>query len=163
MVKFASPNQCPAFALSRGRSLPERDAVDTQTQDAGGDAGLGDLADLLAHEGCADRGLQRNLAGLEVHLVRADYLEAHAGVCREIRELDAAQKAHPVLGEDVGADHAGMLQDLLQEADAADGLGLDAPRFAVSCIFAQVPLGTGLREVVLHLGVNLAHQMLQLG
>ena len=56
-----------------------------------------------------------------------------------------------------------MFQDFLQETDTADGLRLDPPCFAVSGILAQVPLGACLREVVLHLGVNYAHKMLQLG
>ena len=93
----------------------------------------------------------------------ADYLECHAGIRREVREFNLAQKGNLVFGEDVGVDHARMLQDLLQETDTADGLRLDAPRFTVSRIFAQIPLGPGLREVVLHLGINLVDKMLQLG
>ena len=56
-----------------------------------------------------------------------------------------------------------MLQDFLQETDAADGLPLDAPGLAISRIVAPVSLGAGLREVIGHLGVNLFNQMLQLG
>ena len=48
-----------------------------------------------------------------------------------------------------------MLQNLLKKADTADGLRLDTPCFAVSRIVASVPLCTGLREVFLHLRVNL--------
>ena len=65
--------------------------------------------------------------------------------------------------KDGGVDYAGMLQDLLQETDTADGLRLDPPCFTVSRILTQVPLGAGFREVVLHLGVDLVDQVLQLG
>ena len=93
----------------------------------------------------------------------ADNLECHAGICREVGEFDPAQKGNPVFREGVGVDNARMLQDLLQETDAADGLSLYPPCFTVSRILAQVPLGAGLREVVLHFGVNLVDKMLQLG
>ena len=55
-----------------------------------------------------------------------------------------------------------MLQYLLQETDTADGLRLDPPGFAVSRILAQVTLGAGLREIVLHLGINHVDELLQL-
>ena len=120
---------CPLF---------ERDAFDSQVQGSGGDLGLGYLADLLAHQGGDDRGFQRNLTSLQVHLVGADYLEFHPGICRQVRKFDLAQEADPVFGEDVRVDYAGMLQDLLQETDAADGLPLHAPGFPVSGIVASV-------------------------
>ncbi len=82
------------------------DAFDSQAKGSGGDLGLYDFADLLAHQGGADRGFQRNLAGLEVHLVWADYLESHAGICREVREFDTAQKTNPVFWKIVGVNHA---------------------------------------------------------
>ena len=84
----------------------ERDAFDSQAQGSGGNPGLCDFADLPAHQGGADRGLQRDLPSLEVHLVGADYLEFHAGICREVGEFYPAQKANPVFGEDVGIDYA---------------------------------------------------------
>ena len=141
----------------------EGNALDSEAENSGGDLGLGDFADLLAHQGGADRGFQGDLPCLEVHLVGADDLEFHTFIGRQVREFDHAQQAHPVFGEGVGIDHAGMLQDFLQKADPADGLRLDPPRFAVSGIVAPVPLGAGLRELVLHLGIDLAYQMLQLG
>ena len=68
----------------------ERDTFNSQAKGAGGDLGLGDFPYLLAHQGGADWGIQRNFAGLEVHLVGADNLELHAGICREVREYDPA-------------------------------------------------------------------------
>ena len=56
-----------------------------------------------------------------------------------------------------------MLQYLLQEADAADGLPLEPPGFTVSRIVAPVSLGTGLRQVIPHLGIDLFNEMLQFG
>ena len=82
------------------------DAFDSQAKGSGGDLGLYDFADLLAHQGGADRGFQRNLAGLEVHHVWADYLEFHASICREVREFDTAKKANPVFWKIVGVYHA---------------------------------------------------------
>ena len=56
-----------------------------------------------------------------------------------------------------------MLQNLLQETDAADGFPLDAPCFTVSGILTAVSLGAGFREVFLHFGVHLFNEVLQLG
>ena len=69
-------------AFHRKNVSVERDAFDSQAQGPGGDLGLGDLTDLLAHQGGANRGFQRNHASLEVHLMGADDLESHAGICR---------------------------------------------------------------------------------
>ena len=44
----------------------------------------------------------------------------------DFSEIFPAQQAHPVFGKEAGVYHAGMLQGLLQETDAADGLPLDA-------------------------------------
>ena len=152
----------PNFYFFADMVICERNAFDSQTQYSGGDLSLGDFADLLTHQGGADRGFQRDFARIEVHFVGADYLEFHSFIRREIREFDRAQKADPVFGQGVGVNHAGMLQDLLQETDAADSLRLDPPRFPVSGIIAPVPLGTGLREFVLHLRINFVDQVLQL-
>ena len=83
------------FFCERAPSI-ERDAFDPQAQGAGGNTGLGYFADLLAHQGGAYRGFQRNLAGLQVHFVGADNLKPHTGISREVREFDPAQKADPV-------------------------------------------------------------------
>ena len=151
------------FIMEVKLGLVEGDAFDAEAKGAGGDLGLGDFADLLAHQGGADRGFQRNLACFEVHFVWADNLEFQAGVCREVGEFDTAQQTDSVLGEDVGVNHTGMLQDLLQKADTADGLSLHPPRFTVAGIVTAVSLGAGLREVVLHLRINLFDQVSQLG
>ena len=82
----------------RGRTTPliESNALDPEAHGPGRYLCLGDFAYLLAHQGGAYRGFQRNLAGLEIHLVGAYYLESHACVGREVRKLDPAQKADPV-------------------------------------------------------------------
>ncbi len=139
----------------------KRDAFDSQAQSSGGDLGLDDLADLLAHQGGPDRGFERNLASLEIHLVGADYLEFHPGICREVREFDTAQKANPVFGEIVGVDHARMLQDLLKETDTADGLRLGPPCFAISGIIAPVTLCASFRKVLRDLGINHVYKVAQ--
>ena len=52
-----------------------------------------------------------------------------------------------------------MLQNLLKETDATDGLSLDAPCFTVTGVVAAVSLGTGLRKVFLHCGVDLVDKV----
>ena len=71
-------------------------AFDSKAQGSGWSLSLSDFSDLLAHKGCSDRRFQRNLAGLEVHFVWTDYLEFHSGICREISEFNATQKADSV-------------------------------------------------------------------
>lgn len=139
------------------------DAFDSEAKGAGGGLSLDDIAGLLSHQGGADRRFQRNLARFEVHLVWADYLEYHTRICREVSEFDFAQEAYPVFGELARVDYAGMLQDFLKEANAADGFRLDTSRFTVSRVFAQVPLGTSFRKVFFHLGVNHVYEIVQLG
>jgi hypothetical protein len=56
-----------------------------------------------------------------------------------------------------------MFQNLLQEADAADGLRLPPPSFAVSRILAPVSLCAGLRNLIPHLRIDHADKMIQLG
>ena len=73
-IKFA------LFSVSAGRGLS-----------------LGYISYLLAHQGCSNRGLLGNLASLKVHLMWADNLKFHSGVCREIREFDVAQKTDNIL------------------------------------------------------------------
>ena len=125
--------------------------------------GFGDVADFLAHQGCADGRFQRDLACFEIHLVRADDLEGHACVRREVREFDLAQKADPVFRKGFGVDYAGMVQNLLQETDTADGLRLESPRFTVSRILAAVALRTCLREVLPYIRVDHIDKVVQLG
>ena len=152
-----------AILCNCGIDMASVDAVDSQAQCPEGDLGLGNLADLLTHQGGADRGFERDLAGLEVHLVGADYLESHSGICREVRELDPAEKAYSVFRESSRVYHAGMLQDLLQETYTADGFRLVPPRFPVARILAQVPLGASLRKVGFHFWIDLVDKVLQLG
>ena len=125
--------------------------------------GLSDFADLLAHQGSTNRGFQRDLAGLEVHFVWADDLEFHLGICLQVCEFYLAQKAYSVLGESVGIDHTGVLQDLLQEADAADGLRLPPSCFTVARILAPVALGAGFSDMVTHFWIDHGYKVVQFG
>ena len=52
------------FIMEVKLGLVEGDAFDAEAKGAGGDLGLGDFADLLAHQGGADRGFQRDFASL---------------------------------------------------------------------------------------------------
>ena len=139
------------------------DAFYSQAQCSGRNLRLGCFADLPAHQGGAYRRLQRNLAGLEIHFVRADDLELHPGVCGEVGELYPAQKAYSVFWKDVWVNHPGMLQNPLQETDPADGPGLFPPCLTVSCILTPVSLCAGLGEVLPHLGIDHVDKMIQLG
>ena len=139
------------------------DAFNPQTKDSGRGLSFDCFADLPAHQGRADRRLKRDLAGLKVHLVGADNFEFHPGVCREIREFHRAQQTDSVLWEGGCINHAGILQDLLQETDAADGLGLPAPCFTVSGILTPVSLRTGLGHHFAYLRVDHADKVIQLG
>ena len=62
-----------------------------EAQGSGRDLGLCYLANLLAHQSGSDRGFKGDLASLQIHLVRADYFECHAGVCGEVSEFDLTQ------------------------------------------------------------------------
>ena len=139
------------------------DAFYSQAKDSGGDAGFGYFADFFIHQGGSDRGLQRNFAGVEVHLVGADYLEFHTGICRKISKFHLAQEAYPVFGKGIGVEHTRMFQDFLQETDAADGFRLGAPGLAVSRVIAPVALGAHLCKFFLHLWVNLVYKMIKFG
>ena len=59
---------------------------------------LDKVTDLSAHQRLADRGFQGDLSFLEVHLVGTDYSVAHLPPGGHVRELDLAEKGHPVLG-----------------------------------------------------------------
>ena len=138
------------------------DALNPQAEDSGRGMSLGCFADLPAHQGRADRGFQRDLAGLEVHLMRAYYLKLHPGIGREVREFDSTQKADPVFRERCRINHALIFNDLLQEADTADGLRLSAPCFAVSGILTPVPLRAGLSDHLAHLRIDHVDKVVQL-
>ena len=93
----------------------------------------------------------------------ADDLEFHPRIGREVRKFDRAQQAHFDFGKSIGVNHAGILQDFLQETDTADGFHLVPPGLPIARILAQVPLGARLYEIILHAGINLVDQAIQLG
>ena len=138
------------------------DTFDFQAQDSGWGLGLGHFADLLAHQGSSDRRFQRDLAGLQVHLVGADYLKLHTGICREICEFHLTQKTDSVFWKCIRIDHTGMFHNFLQESDTADGLRLPAPRFTVTGILAPVTLSAGLRHLVPDFGIDHGDKVIQL-
>ena len=74
------------------------------------------------------RRFQRYLASLQIHLMGADYLKFHSGICREVREFDLAQKTDSVFRKCFRVNDSGSLQNLLQETDTADGLRLPAAK-----------------------------------
>ena len=90
-------------------------------------------------------------------------LVCHPGISIEVSEFHTAQKANFVFGQDVGVNYAGMFQNLLQKLDTADGLPLYAASLTVTSIIAPVPLGTHLRKIFRHFGVNLVDKVVQLG
>ena len=95
--------------------------------------------------------------------MRADYLEFHTGICRKVREFDLAQKADPVFRKGIRINHAGMVQDLLQETDTADCLSLFPPCFTLSRILAPIPLRAGLCDIFPHFRIDHVDKVLQLG
>ena len=83
---------------------------------------------------------------------------ADDGICHsraggKVRELDLAEKGHPVLGQLLRVYDPGVLQDPLQKTYPADRLGLGRPGRAVAAVLAEVSLGTGFREIVLDLRI----------
>ena len=60
----------------------KRNVFDSEAQYSGRGLCLSYFTYLLSHQGGAYRRFQRNLASLQVHLVRTYYLEFHSGICR---------------------------------------------------------------------------------
>ena len=97
----------------------------------------------MSHKRRSDGGFAGEFSPFEVHFVVAYYGVAHLFAVAQVGEFHFAQQADSVFGERGGVDDAGVLEDFLQEFDAADGFCLGSSCCPVLEVFTQVSLRSG--------------------